>query len=40
MSQQVGKKMVIAIPTPLIVQREDEQVGLFEIFQGFLSGNS
>ncbi len=28
--------MVIAVPTPLVVQGDDEQVGLFEIFQGLL----
>jgi hypothetical protein len=30
--------MVIAVPTPLVVQGEDEQVNL-EIFQGFLPGS-
>ena len=26
--------MVIAVPAPLVVQGDDEQVGVFEIFQG------
>ena len=30
--------MVIAVPTPLVVQGDEEQVGVFEIFQGFLPG--
>jgi hypothetical protein len=25
--------MVIAVPTPLVVQGDDEQIGAFEIFQ-------
>ena len=37
LSQQIGKEMVIAVPTPLVVQWDDEQVGLFEIFQGLLA---
>ena len=39
LSQQIRKEVVIAVPAPLIVQRDDEQVGLFEIFQGFLPGS-
>src|SRR4030067_2529682 len=31
--------MVIAIPAPLTSQRRNEQVGAFEIFQGFLPGS-
>jgi len=31
--------MVIAVPMPLVVQGDDEQVGVFEIFQGFLPGS-
>ena len=38
--QQFGKEMVIAVPTPLVVQGDDEEVGMFEIFQGFLPGSS
>ena len=37
--QQFGKEMVIAVPTPLVIQRDNEQVGVFEIFQGFLPGS-
>ncbi len=39
LAQQFSKKMMIAVPTPLVVQRDDEQVGVFEIFQGPLSGS-
>jgi hypothetical protein len=39
-TKNIGKKAVIAIPTPLVVQGDDEQVGVLEIFQGFLPGNS
>ena len=39
LTQQFSKKMVIAVPMPLVVQGDDEQVGLFEIFQGFLPGS-
>src|SRR5260221_4179723 len=31
--------MVIAVPTPLVVQGNEEQVGVFDILDGFLSGN-
>src|SRR5689334_7033092 len=31
--------MVIAIPAPLVIQRKDEQIGAFEIFQRFLPGS-
>src|SRR5260221_538933 len=37
--QQIRKEMMIAVPTPLVVQGDDEQVGMFEIFQGGLPGN-
>src|SRR5688572_20836038 len=36
--QQIRKEMVITVPAPLVVQRDDEQVGAFKIFQGFLAG--
>ena len=39
LSKQIGKEMVIAIPMPLVIQRDDKKVGVFEIFQGFLPGN-
>jgi len=29
---------MIAVPAPLVVQWNDEQVGALEIFQGFLPG--
>ena len=32
LAQQIGKEMVITVPTPLVVQGDDEQVGMFEIF--------
>ena len=35
--QQIGKEMVIAIPTPLFIQRDDKQVGAFQHFQGRLA---
>ena len=38
--QQIGKEPVIAIPLPLVIQRDDEQVGAFEIFQRLLSRTS
>src|SRR5574341_740531 len=31
--------MVIAVPTALVVQWDNEQVGAFEMFQSFLSSN-
>ncbi len=31
--QQVGKKMVIAIPAPLVIQGNDKEVAAFEILQ-------
>ena len=37
LAQQVGKEMVIAIPTPLLVQGDDEQIGAFQHFQGRLA---
>ena len=39
LAQQFGKEMVITVPAPLVVQGDDEEVGVFEIFQGLLSGN-
>ena len=39
LAQQIAKEMVIAVPAPLVIQRDDEQVGAFEIFQGFLPGS-
>ena len=38
LAQQFSKEMVIAIPLPLVVERDDEQVGAFEIFQRRLPG--
>ena len=40
LAQQIGKKMVIAVPASFVIQRHKEQIGLFKRFQGFLSGNS
>ena len=31
LSQQFSKEMVIAVPTPLVVQGDNEQVGVFEM---------
>src|SRR5689334_23331536 len=31
--------MVIAVPAPLVVQGNDEQIGMFEILQRFLPGS-
>ena len=36
--QQIGEEMVIAVPPPLVVQGDKEQVGAFEMFQGCLPG--
>src|SRR5262245_40718977 len=38
--QRISEEMVIAVPAPLVVQRNQEQVGVVEIFQGCLSGSS
>ena len=38
--QQIGEEMVIAVPPPLIVQRDDEKVSTVEILEGFLPGSS
>jgi hypothetical protein len=35
--QQISKEMMIAVPTPLVVQGDDEQVGGFERFQNSLA---
>jgi hypothetical protein len=32
-SQQVGEKVVIAIPASLVVQRDDKQSAMFEMLQ-------
>jgi hypothetical protein len=32
LAHQFGKELVIAVPAPLVVQRNEEQVGSFEIF--------
>src|SRR5260370_7131207 len=32
--QQLRKELVIAVPPPLVVQRDDEQFGVFDIFHG------
>src|SRR5436305_2114617 len=37
--QQICEEMVIAVPTPLVVQGDEEQVGAFEILEGCLPGN-
>src|SRR5687767_4858745 len=37
--QQISEEMVIAVPTPLVVQRNDEQVGPLEILESFLPGS-
>src|SRR5450759_4256187 len=37
--KEISKEMVIAIPSPLVVLRDNEQVGALEIFQGCLPGN-
>ncbi|HEV2655216.1 MAG TPA: hypothetical protein VGT82_09655 [Ktedonobacteraceae bacterium] len=37
--QQLRKEMVIAVPAPLVVQRDEKQVGAFERVQGGLPGN-
>ena len=36
--QQLGEEMVIAVPAPLVVQGDDEQVGVLEVLQGLLPG--
>ena len=38
LAQQIGKEMMIAVPAPLVVQRHDEQVGVFDIRQDFFAG--
>src|SRR5881227_4097116 len=40
LSQQISEEMVIAVPTPLVVQGNEEQVGVFDILEGFLSRKS
>src|SRR5205823_1543286 len=39
LSQQLREELVIAVPPPLVVQGDEEQVGVFEILEGFLPGN-
>src|SRR5436309_5164160 len=39
LSQQISEELVIAIPTPLVVQGHEEQVGMFDILEGCLPGN-
>src|SRR5438552_4730531 len=39
LSQQIREELVIAVPTPLVVQRDKEQVGAFDILEGCLPGN-
>ena len=36
--QQPGKEMVVAVPAPFVVERNNEQVGAFEEFERFLPG--
>ena len=38
LSQQISEEMVITVPPPLVVQGNEEQVGVFEIFQTCLPG--
>jgi hypothetical protein len=40
LSQPVGKKLVIAIPAPLVIEHEQEQAGMFEVFQYRLPGGT
>src|SRR5688572_23868964 len=40
LSQQITKEVVIAIPAPLVIQRDDEEIDAFEIFQGGLPGST
>ena len=34
--QQVGEEMMISIPSPLVVQRNEENIRLFQLFQDLL----
>src|SRR5439155_19036004 len=36
LAQQISEELVIAVPPPLVVQRDEEQVGVFDILEGFL----
>src|ERR1700730_5477254 len=38
LSQQIREELVIAIPTPLVVQGDEEQVGVFDRLEGCLPG--
>ncbi len=36
LAQKVSEKLVIAIPAPLVIQRNDKEIVTFEIFQRIL----
>lgn len=36
LAQQIGKKMVITIPAPFVIQWDEEEVGAFECFENLL----
>ena len=38
LSQQISEELVIAVPASLVVQGDEEQVGVFDILEGFLPG--
>ena len=38
-AQQIAEEMVIAVPTPLVVEGDNEQVCALEILQGGLPGS-
>src|SRR5262249_11877572 len=38
LAQQISEEMMIAVPTPLVVQRDNEQVGVLDVFQQILAG--
>ena len=35
-AQELGKEVVVAVPVPLLVERDDEEVGLFQLLEGAL----
>src|SRR5829696_10341516 len=37
LAQYVSKEMMVAVPSPLFVQRDHEQVRVLEVLQGFLA---
>src|SRR4051794_23790007 len=39
LSQQIGEKMVVAIPAALVVQGDEEEVSAREVFEGCLPGS-